>query len=132
MIYTIDIGSIACEIKEGSLLELVGSNIGAPLGQLLLQLLIDLVHVNISHDPMFSLHLLAMNSKSKILCHDAIFVNDLDASGLEIIAEIAKGIVLVELGTMKETACPCKDGCDGVCRGLISLLPLTVMPRDGT
>ena len=81
---------------------------------------------------MLALHILSMDSESEILGHDTILVDDFDAGCLEVIAEITEGFVLVELGSVKKTPCPCEDGRDGVSGRFVALLPFTVVSGDGT
>lgn len=81
---------------------------------------------------MLSLHILSVDSKRKILGHNTILVNDFDASFFEICAETAESIVLIEFGSVEETSCPGKDGCDGIGGCFVTLLPFTVVSCDGS
>lgn len=81
---------------------------------------------------MLPLHRLSMNGKRKILGHDPVFVDNLDACRLEIMAEVTEGVVAVELRAMQEAPGPCEDGRDGVGGGLVALLPLTIVAGDSS
>jgi hypothetical protein len=62
---------------------------------------IDCIHVNISHDPMFPLRVLAVDRQSQILGHYPVIVDHLDTRRLEIVTEIAQGVIGVEFGTVQ-------------------------------
>jgi len=93
---------------------------------------VDGIHVDVSNNPVFPLHVLAMDSQCEVLGHDAILVDDLHASLLEGCAEILQGNIVVELGPVDETTGPREDGSHWVRRGFFTLLPFTVVPGDGS
>lgn len=70
--------------------------------------------------------------KCKILSHDAVNVDGVNAGLLELLGEDDKLRGVVELTTLGETLCPCVDGGDWVGRGLVALLVLAVVASDGT
>lgn len=72
-----------------------------------------------------------MNCERKVLGHDTIGINDLNTGHLEGLAEMLEWLVPIELGTVKETTCPCEDRSNGVRRCLVPLLVLAVVARDG-
>lgn len=92
---------------------------------------VDSVHVLVCDYPVFSLHVLAMNRERKVLGHDTIDIDNFDAGGLKGLAEMLEWQVAVELGTVKEAACPCEYRSNGVRRRLVALLILTVVTGDG-
>ena len=81
---------------------------------------------------MFPLHVLSVDGQGQVLGHDTVLVNGLNASSLEVFAEVLESFVVIELGSVKETASPGEDGGDGVRRGLVALLPFTVVSGDSS
>ena len=71
-----------------------------------------------------------MDGEGEIFGHDAVLVDDFDTGGFEVVAECAEGFVLVEFGSVEETACPGEDGRDGVGGRFVALLPFSVVPCD--
>ena len=71
-----------------------------------------------------------LDAKGEILCHLAS-LNGLDATSLEGGAKVGEGLIAVELCAMSETLSPGKDGSDGVCRSLFTLLMGTIVTSDG-
>lgn len=72
-----------------------------------------------------------VDAKSEILGHLS-GLNDLNAGGLEGGAEVCELLVVVELGTVGETARPGEDGGDGVGGGLLALLMHAEVAGDGS
>ena len=71
-----------------------------------------------------------MDRERKVLGHDAVRVNDLDARRLEVRGEEPQRVVAVELGTVQQAARPREDRRDGVRARLIALLVLAVVTCD--
>ena len=69
--------------------------------------------------------------KRKILGHDTINIDGINAGLLELLGEDDELGGVVELTTLGETLCPGVDGGDGVGRGLVALLVLAVVASDG-
>lgn len=93
---------------------------------------VDSIHVLVCDHPVFSLHLLSMNSQRKILGHDTINVDDLDTRRLEGLAETFEWLVAIEVGTVQEATCPREYRSNGVRRRLVTLLVFTIVASDGT
>lgn len=89
----------------------------------------NLVHVDVGHNPVLALHGLPMDRKREILGHDAVLVDDLHARRLKVLAERAQLVVAIELSTVQQSSRPREDGRDRVRRRLVALLPLTVVAR---
>ena len=81
---------------------------------------------------MFPLHLLSMDSQSKILGHDTLLVDQFNTRGFEVFTESEELGVVIEVGSVDETSGPCEDGSNGVGGGFVALLPFTVVSGDGT
>ena len=71
-------------------------------------------------------------SKREILGHDALLVDNMDASLLEALGKLDNLGRAVELTTLGKTTGPSKDGRNGVGRRGVSLLVLAEMPSNGT
>jgi hypothetical protein len=69
--------------------------------------------------------------KSEILGHDAINIDGVNASLLELLGEDDELGGVVELTTLGETLCPGVDGGDGVGGGLAALLVLAEVAGNG-
>lgn len=69
--------------------------------------------------------------QGQILGHDAILIDGVDASLLEALGKGHKLGRVVELATLNETAGPGEDGGNGVGRGLLALLVLTIVAGNG-
>ena len=69
--------------------------------------------------------------KCKILGHDAIDINGVNAGLLELLGEDDELGSAIELAALGEALCPGVDGGDGVGRCLVALLVLAVVARDG-
>jgi len=72
-----------------------------------------------------------MNCERKVLGHDTIDIDDFNTGRLKGLAEMLEWLVAVELGTVKEAACPCEYRSNGIRRRLVALLILTVVTGDG-
>lgn len=81
---------------------------------------------------MFPLHIPSVNRQSKILGHNTVLVDKLDARRFEVLTEGKESRVFIKISTVYETAGPCEDGGNGVGRGLVAFLPFTVVTGDGT
>lgn len=90
---------------------------------------LDSSHVLAGSDP--RLTLLAAASKSKILGHDALLVDNVDTGALELLGEGDNVGGAVELATLHETTGPGENGGNGVGGGLTALLVLTVVTGHG-
>lgn len=90
---------------------------------------LDSSHVLAGSDP--RLTLLAAASKSKILGHDALLVDNVDTGALELLGELNDFRSLIEGTTLNKTTGPGEDGSNGVGRGLAALLVLAVVTGDG-
>lgn len=71
-------------------------------------------------------------SEGKILSHNTININGVDTGLLEALGKGNDVGGVVELATLDETTGPGKDGGNGVGRGLVALLMLTVVASDST
>lgn len=81
---------------------------------------------------MLALHSLPVDSQCEILCHDAVAVDDLDASSLEILSPCLESSVAVELCAVNQATGPGEDGGNGVGGCLVALLVLAVVARNRT
>lgn len=90
---------------------------------------LDSSHVLAGGDP--RLTLLAAASKSKILGHDALLVDDVDTGELELLGELNDIGGPIERTTLDKTTSPGENGSNGVGRGLAALLVLAVVAGDG-
>ena len=86
-------------------------------------------HVLAGGDP--GLTLLLATGQSKILGHDELVVDDLNAGALELLSESDDLGGVVELATLHETAGPGENGGNGVGGGLAALLVLAVVTGHG-
>jgi len=73
----------------------------------------------------------SLNEDSKILGHATVF-NGFDDGSFELVTEINKLLVVVELSSMEQSSGPSKDGSNGVGGGFLALLMLSVMSGDST
>lgn len=71
------------------------------------------------------------SGKGKILGHDTVNVDGVNASLLKALGEGNDIGGVVELTTLDETTGPGEDGSNGVGGGLVTLLVLTVVASDG-
>src|SRR5690242_9892889 len=94
-----------------------------------LQSPLDGVEVLVRCDPAASV--LFATSKREILGHDAVNIDGVNASLLELLGKDDKLGSVVKLTTLGETLCPGVDGGNGVGRGLVALLVLAVVASDG-
>ena len=85
------------------------------------------IHIHISSYPMFSLHVLSVNGKSKILRHDAVFIDNFYTGRFKVQTELPKWFISVKLGTVEETSRPGEYGGNWICRGFFSFLVFTIM-----
>ncbi len=92
---------------------------------------VDRVHVYVSDDPVFALHILSVDRERKVLGHDAVLVDDFHARSLERLAELREFGIFIEFGAEEQAARPCEDGRNGVRGGLAALLVFTVVSGDG-
>merc|ERR1712144_177522 len=67
----------------------------------------------------------------QVLGHDALLVHDVNASLLKALGELHQLWCAVQLATLRQTASPGEDGCDGVGGGRVALLVLTEVTRHG-
>ena len=67
----------------------------------------------------------------KILSHDAVNIDGVNAGLLEALGESDELGGVVELATLDKTTGPSEDGGNGVGRGLVALLVFTVVAGDG-
>lgn len=95
----------------------------------LLHAALDSVEVLVGGDIVLTASLAA--SKGKILGHDAINIDGVNAGLLEALGEGDNLGLVVELATLDETTGPGEDGGNGVGGGLVALLVLTVVASDG-
>ena len=91
---------------------------------------LDGSHVLAGSNP--GLTLLAAAGQSQILGHDALIVDNLNASALKLLSKGNDIRSLVELATLDQTAGPGEDGGNGVGGGLAALLVLAVVTGHGT
>lgn len=91
-----------------------------------------MIEIDRRSDPMRTRHLLSVDSQREILSHDTVLLNALHTALLESGAELLQRLVRVELGSEGKTSGPGKDRRDGVGRGLVALLMLSVVSGDGT
>jgi hypothetical protein len=87
------------------------------------------IKVLVGRDPAATVLLAAR--QRKILGHDAIDVDSVDAGLLELLGEDNELGSAVELAALGEALCPGVDGGNGVGRRLVALLVLAVVARDG-
>jgi hypothetical protein len=90
----------------------------------------DSVHELVGDNPVLALHLLSVDSESKILRHNAVLVNQLNTRLLKALAELAQLGVVIELGAVKQTTRPREYGRNRVGGRLTTLLPLAVVARN--
>jgi hypothetical protein len=62
-----------------------------------------------------------VDSKSQILSHLLVNFNSVNASLFEVLRELEKLLVVIEVGSVSKTAGPCEDGGDGVGGGRVAL-----------
>ena len=95
-----------------------------------LEAALDGGHVLRGGDPVLTASLAA--GKGKILGHDAIDIDGVNAGLLESLGEGNELGGVVELATLDKTTGPGEDGGNGVGGGLVALLVLAVVASDGT
>lgn len=98
------------------------------VGQVGLQASLNSLHVLAGRDP--RLAVLAATGEGKILGHDALLVDDVNAGALELLSKDNDFRRVVELATADETTGPGKDRGNGIGGGLTALLVLTVVAGD--
>jgi hypothetical protein len=99
------------------------------LAQACLQSPLHSIHILASNDPRFSVF--ATAAKSKILGHDPIDLNGVDASLLKSLRKGNDVRCAVKLTSLDEALCPSENGSDGVGRRLVSFLVFAVVTGDG-
>ncbi len=97
--------------------------------ELLSELLVNLLEEGEGLEVVRLVEVLAVDSKGKVLGH-LTALNSLNACLLESLSKDPQVIVVIELGTVGETASPGKDGRDGVGGGGLALLILTPVASD--
>jgi len=103
------------------------------VGELLAEVLCDSVDERLSFDKVLRLDLVhsASDAESEVLSHDSA-LDGVDASALELLAEVSELLVFVELCAVGETASPGEDGGDRVGGGGLALLVLAEVAGDGS
>lgn len=96
-----------------------------------LKRLADVVKEVSRGDVVLPLHLLSVNGQGQILGHNALLVNSVDASLLELLGEGDESVVSVELAAEGKTTSPGVDGGNRVGAGLLALLVLSEMAGNG-
>jgi len=94
----------------------------------LLEAALDSVKVLVGGGIVLALRL--ASGKGKILGHDTVNVDSVNASLLKALSEGNNIGSVVELSTLDETTGPGEDGGNGVGGGLVTLLVLTVVASD--
>lgn len=88
------------------------------------------IHVLVGGDIVLALRL--ASGKGKILGHDTVNIDSVNASLLKALSKGDNLGGVVELATLDETTGPGEDGGNGVGGGLVTLLVLTVVASDST
>lgn len=70
-----------------------------------------------------------MHNQSEVLCHETI-LDCLNHTVFEVMHESFQELIVVDRGTVKQTASPCEDTSDRIGGSLLALLPQSVMPCD--
>lgn len=88
------------------------------------------IHVLVGGNIVLALRL--ASGKGKILGHDTVNIDSVNASLLKALSKGDNLRGVVELATLDETTGPGEDGGNGVGGGLVALLMLTVVASDST
>ena len=87
----------------------------ALLSKLFSESLFDLLEEGLG---IYLLLVLDRGKSSQVACHNALF-NGSDSSLFQSISIVDKLGNVVQLASLAECACPCKQGCNGVCGGAL-------------
>lgn len=61
---------------------------------------VNSIQIHVSDDPVLALHVLSVDRKCEIFCHDPVSINNLNARSLEISCERAKRVISIKLGAV--------------------------------